>query len=75
MELINADENIEIEENTIIGMKENVLNKNNNDQNLKSSSCFTYNSNKGKCYNRGDKIPLTIQFYKDEYVGKVLLLL
>ena len=49
-------------------------NKNNNDQNLKSSSCFTYNSNKGKCYNRGDKIPLTIQFYQDEYVGKTVVM-
>ena len=27
MELINADENIEIEENTVIGMQENVFNR------------------------------------------------
>ena len=75
IELINADENVEIEENTIIGLYENVSNIKNNIPNLKGSGCFSYNSNKGKCYNRGGKIPLTIEFYQDEYVGKTVVMI
>ena len=70
----NACGNVKQEESTIVGIYADHVNIENGEKksDLKDSTCFTYGSNKGKCYNRGSKVPVSLTFYNDQYVGKVV---